>query len=141
MPANQVKRILILCTGNSCRSQMMEAYLKSFLQDRAEVYSAGIESHGLNPWAELIMEEDGFDISKNTSDKIEKYEHLTFDTLITVCDHAKEVCPTLPGVREQIQQSFEDPAKAHGTEDDVMAVFRRVRDEIKAFALEYSARF
>ena len=87
------------------------------------------------------MEEDGFDISKNTSDKIEKYEHLTFDTLITVCDHAKEVCPTLPGVREQIHQSFEDPAKAHGTEDDVMAVFRRVRDEIKAFALEYSARF
>lgn len=136
-----MKNILILCTGNSCRSQMMEAYLADFLKGKAKVYSAGVESHGLNPWAELIMEEDGYDISKNSSDAVDKYNHIQFDTLITVCDHAKEVCPTLPGVQEQIHQSFEDPAKAHGTEDDVMAVFRRVRDEIKAFALEYSKSF
>ncbi len=116
----------------------METYLQAFLEDRGEVQSAGVESHGLNPWAELIMEEDGFDISNQKSKTIDELDNLNFDTLITVCDHAQEVCPNLPGVKEQIHHSFEDPAKARGNEDDLMAVFRRVRDEIKVFSADYA---
>ncbi len=127
------KKILVLCTGNSCRSQIAEGYLRHFARDRAEIYSAGIETHGLNPKAVATMEEDGIDISGHTSNHIDEYRALDFDFVITVCDHAKESCPYFPTKSEVVHYNFPDPAKAVGTGDEIRLAFKNVREEIKKY--------
>jgi arsenate reductase (thioredoxin) len=127
---NNKKRVLILCTGNSCRSQIAEGYLKKLKSDW-DVYSAGIVAKGLNPFAVKIMAEDGIDISSQTSASVEKYINESFDYVITVCDHAKETCPVFLNAKEMLHWSFDDPADADGSTEEIMALFRRVRDQIK----------
>lgn len=132
-----MKKILVLCTGNSCRSQMVEGYLRQFGDDNYEIYSAGIETHGLNPRAVMVMAEDGIDISNHQSNNVEEYLDINFDFIITVCDHAKENCPYIPGDAIRMHQNFSDPAKAVGSEHKILDKFRAVRNQIK----KYSARF
>jgi arsenate reductase (thioredoxin) len=127
------KRILILCTGNSCRSQIAEGYVRHFFGDRVDVYSAGVETHGVNPRAVAVMREDGIDISSHTSDHVDKYLDINFDYIFTVCDHASERCPFFPGNAKRIHHNFPDPAKATGTEEEIMKRFREVRDEISEY--------
>ena len=132
-----MKRILVLCTGNSCRSQIAHGYLELYAKDKAEVYSAGIETHGVNPKAIAVMKEDGIDISSHTCNNINEYRKINFDYVITVCDNAKEQCPVFPSTAKQFHQNFTDPAKATGTEEEIMQQFRSVRDEIKKFSKEF----
>ena len=132
-----MKKILVLCTGNSCRSQMTEGYLKVLAGDRAEVFSAGIEAHGLNPRAIASMKEDGIDISYHTSNMVEEYANIDFDFVITVCDNAKERCPIFPTKARKFHQDFLDPAKAKGTEKEVRVVFNQVREEIKRYCQRF----
>jgi arsenate reductase len=132
-----MKRILVLCTGNSCRSQIAEGYLRHFAAGRAQVYSAGIETHGVNPKAVATMKADGIDISKHTSNNIDEYRDIEFDYVITVCDHAKEVCPFFPSGAEKFHYNFPDPAKAKGTEAEVTAQFDSVRDMIKQYSQQF----
>ena len=132
-----MKKILILCTGNSCRSQIAEGYLKHFAGDKAVVYSAGVETHGVNPGAIAAMKEDGIDISHHTSNHVEEYRRIDFDYIITVCDNARERCPVFPSTAKQFHQNFPDPAKATGSEAEIKESFRRVRNMIK----EYTATF
>jgi len=132
-----MKKILVLCTGNSCRSQIAEGYLKHFAQGKADVYSAGVETHGVNPRAVTTMKEDGIDISGHTSNNIDEYRDIDFNYVITVCDNAKERCPFFPSKAEKFHHNFSDPAKAQGSEDEIMEQFRKVRQEIK----EYSQNF
>ncbi|MGQ2984167.1 arsenate reductase ArsC [Flavobacterium sp.] len=129
----EVKKILVLCTGNSCRSQIAEGYLRHFTGEKAEIYSAGIETHGVNPKAIVVMNEDGVDIWHHTSNHVDEYSHIAFDYVITVCDNAKESCPFFPGKAEKFHYDFPDPAKAKGTEEDILNEFRRVRDMIKGY--------
>lgn len=126
-------RILVLCTGNSCRSQMAHGYLNFFADGNAEIFSAGVETHGVNPKAIEVMAADGIDISKHTSNNIDEYAHIDFDYVITVCDHAKARCPFFPSKAQKFHQNFPDPAKATGTNTAVMAAFLAVRDQIKAY--------
>ncbi len=128
-----MKKILVLCTGNSCRSQIAEGYLRFFAGDRASVYSAGVETHGVNPKAVSTMAEDGIDISGQTSNNINEYMGLDFDFVITVCDNARERCPYFPTNAKKFHQNFPDPAKAVGTEAEVSGQFRVVRDMIKSY--------
>jgi arsenate reductase len=132
------KRILILCTGNSCRSQMAEGFLKSF-DKNLEVYSAGTKpAEKVNPSAVKAMKEIGIDISKGISENVDKYLSQSFDYVITVCDNAKETCPVFMGnVKHRLHIGFDDPADAVGTEEEVMPVYRRVRDEIKRDFYEF----
>jgi len=132
-----MKKILVLCTGNSCRSQIAEGYLRHFAGDEAEVYSAGIETHGVNPKAIEIMKRDGIDISGHTSNNIDEYTGIDFDYLITVCDNAKESCPYFPTSAVKFHYNFPDPAKATGTEEDVMEQFREVREMIRKYAQNF----
>ena len=132
-----MKKILVLCTGNSCRSQIAEGYLRYFAGGRAEVYSAGVETHGVNPRAIAIMAEDGLDISGHTSNHVDEYADVDFDFVITVCDNARERCPYFPTRAEKLHQNFPDPAKATGTEEEVMAEFRRVREMVKNYAKDF----
>jgi arsenate reductase len=127
------KKILVLCTGNSCRSQIAEAYLRHFFSDNAEIYSAGIETHGVNPRAIATMKENGIDISNHTSNHVDEYQNIDFDIVLTVCDNAKERCPFFPTTAKQIHQNFPDPAKATGTEEEILMEFRRVRQMIKEY--------
>lgn len=127
------KNILVLCTGNSCRSQLAEGYLRYFHGDKANIYSAGVETHGVNPRAIATMLEDGIDISQHTSNHVDEYLHIPFDLIVTVCDHASERCPIFPSSAKRIHNNFPDPAKATGSEDEIMAEFRKVREQIKAF--------
>jgi arsenate reductase len=129
------KNVLVLCTGNSCRSQLLHGYLTHLLAaDAATVYSAGVETHGLNPRAVQVMREDGVDISHHTSNHEEEYAAVPFDYVITVCDHANEVCPVFPSTARKLHHNFPDPAKATGIEEQVLTQFRLVRDQIKAYA-------
>lgn len=130
-------RILVLCTGNSCRSQMAEGYLRHLAGGRAEVYSAGIEAHGLNPRAVAVMAEDGIDISGHRSELLDAYHDLPFDHVITVCDSARERCPWFPSTAEQHHRDFPDPAKATGSEEEIRTAFKEVRDGIKAWCREF----
>jgi arsenate reductase len=127
------KKILVLCTGNSCRSQIAEGYLRYFLGDKAEIYSAGIETHGVNPKAIAIMKEDGIDISGHTSNLIDEYQNLDFDFVITVCDNARESCPFFVTQAQKRHQNFPDPAKKVGTEEEIWQEFRLVRQMIKEY--------
>lgn len=131
------RKILILCTGNSCRSQIAEGYLKYFAGNKAEVYSAGIETHGVNPQAIEIMKEDDIDISKHTSNNVNEYSDIDFDYIITVCDNAKERCPYFPTKAKKFHYDFPDPAKATGTEQQIMKQFRDVRNLIKQYCQEF----
>lgn len=132
-----MKKILVLCTGNSCRSQIAEGYLRHFSKGRAEVYSAGIETHGVNPKAVEVMKEDGMDISGHTSNHVDEYSAVDFDYVITVCDNAKENCPFFPSKAQRFHYNFPDPAKMQGTDAEVMNEFRSVRQMIK----DYSENF
>ena len=125
-------KILILCTGNSCRSQMAHGFLQSFDQS-LEVYSAGTEASGkVNPKAILVMKEIGYDISHHTSDKLDQYLDREWDYVITVCGGANENCPAFLGkVKKRLHFGFEDPSEAIGNEDFIMSEFRRIRDSIK----------
>jgi len=132
------KKILILCTGNSCRSQMAEGLLKSF-DKNLEVYSAGTKpAEKVNPFAVKAMQEIGIDISEGKVENVDKYLSQSFDYVITVCDNAKETCPVFIGnVKHRLHIGFDDPADAVGTEEEVMPVYRRVRDEIKKDFYEF----
>ena len=126
--------ILVLCTGNSCRSQIAEGYLRLFAGNKATIYSAGIETHGVNPRAVKTMADDGIDISHHTSNNAAEYAGIAFDYVITVCDNANENCPFFATRGKRIHQNFPDPAKATGTEEEIMNEFRQVREMIKEFA-------
>jgi arsenate reductase len=132
-----MKKILVLCTGNSCRSQMAEGYLRHFAGDRAQVYSAGVETHGVNPRAIAIMKEDGIDISGHTSNHMDEYRDVDFDLVITVCDNAKERCPWFPTSAKKFHHNFPDPAKATGTEEEIMRSFRSTRDQIRDYCRDF----
>ena len=132
-----MKNILVLCTGNSCRSQLAEGYLRHFVGDRAEVYSAGVETHGVNPRAIKTMKEDGIDISGHTSNNILEYTDVEFDYVITVCDNAKERCPYFPSKAQKFHYNFPDPAKATGTEAEIEKAFNEVRDMIKVYCTNF----
>jgi arsenate reductase len=132
-----MKNILVLCTGNSCRSQIAEGYLKHFANGRGQIFSAGIETHGLNPMAVKVMAEDHLDISGHTSNHVDEYANITFDYVITVCDNVKEACPYFPGTVQQTHHSFPDPAKASGKAEEIHEEFIRVRDQIKVFAADF----
>ena len=128
-----MKNILVLCTGNSCRSQIAEGYLRYFAGDKARIFSAGIETHGVNPKAVATMKEDGIDISKHTSNNIDEYLNVDFDFVITVCDNAKENCPYFPTKAKKFHYNFPDPAKAIGTDEEITTQFRIVRKMIKTY--------
>ena len=129
-----MKRILVLCTGNSTRSQMAHGYLQQFVGDNAEVLSAGVETHGLNPRAVATMAADGIDISHHTSNHVDEYAHLPIDHVITVCDSAAGRCPIWIGKTNRLHHNFEDPSKITGPDEaSVMANYARIRDQIKAF--------
>lgn len=129
-----MKKILVLCTGNSCRSQIAEGYLKHFAGEKAAVYSAGVETHGVNPRAIAVMAEDGIDISNHTSNNVNEYQDVDFDFVITVCDNAKERCPYFPTNAIKFHHNFPDPAKAVGDEGQVRESFRSVREMIKTYS-------
>jgi arsenate reductase (thioredoxin) len=132
-----MKRILVLCTGNSCRSQIAEGYLRYFAGDKAVVYSAGVETHGVNPRAVATMQEDGIDISGHTSNNLNEYLDMDFDYVITVCDHAKDRCPVFPSRAHQFHYNFPDPAKATGSEAEIREQFRLVREQIKTYSRNF----
>ncbi len=133
--------VLVLCTGNSCRSQIAEGYLRHFAGNKATVYSAGVETHGVNPKAVAVMKEDGIDISGHTSNNVDEYSHIAFDYVITVCDNAKERCPFFPTQAKRLHQNFPDPAKAAGTDEQVINEFRRVRNMIKAYCKQFTEQY
>ena len=129
-------KILFLCTGNSCRSQMAEGWARALKRATIEPYSAGIETHGMNPDAIKVMGEAGVDISGQHSKLLAELAGVVFDVVVTVCGHANEQCPWFPGKTRVVHVGFEDPpalAKACRTEEEKLAVYRRVRDEIRAF--------
>lgn len=129
-------RILFLCTGNSCRSQMAEGWARHLKSDIIQPYSAGIETHGLNPIAVRVMAEAGVDISRHRSKHVNELEGIEFDYVITVCGHANENCPVFPGKAKIIHVGFDDPpklAQAAETEEEKLEAYRRIRDEIRAY--------
>ena len=125
-----MKKTLVLCTGNSCRSQMVEGFLDHM---GCDVKSGGIESHGINPYAVKVMQEIGIDISRNKSKEVNMFNLGEFDILITVCDHAKETCPNVTSIKKKIHKSFIDPTKFIGSENEKLQLFRKVRNEINIF--------
>ncbi len=128
-------KLLFLCTGNSCRSQMAEGWARHLRADTLEPYSAGIEPHGLDPRAMQVMAEAGIDISRQRSKHVEELKAVPFDYVVTVCDHAHESCPLFPGRTKVVHVGFDDPprlARAAKTEQEALGHYRRVRDEIRA---------
>jgi arsenate reductase (thioredoxin) len=139
--AKPMRKILFLCTGNSCRSQMAEGWACCLKGDRIEAYSAGIEAHGLNPDAVRVMAEAGVDISGHRSKLASELRDVDFDYVVTVCGHANESCPVFPGKAKIIHVGFDDPPRLAAnatTEDERLAPYRRVRDEIRAFIETHS---
>ena len=131
------KKILVLCTANSCRSQIAHGYLNSFGGNNVEVYSAGVRSDGVNPRAVAIMKEDGVDISHHTSNHVDEYKDIEFDFVITVCNNAKESCPYVPAKVKILDHDFPDPATATGPEEHIMEQFRLVRDLIRRYTRNF----
>jgi len=131
-----MKKVLFLCTGNSCRSQMAEGWARYLYGDRLDVYSAGTDPHGVDPRAVKVMTEAGVDISQSTSNHLDEYVNTSFDLVVTVCDSARESCPVFPGEGSNIHRSFDDPPfliqEAHN-EEEALVAYRRVRDEIRDF--------
>jgi arsenate reductase len=132
-----MKNILVLCTGNSCRSQIAHGFLAAMTAGKAHVYSAGVETHGVNPKAIATMKEIGIDISHHSSNNITEYFGVNFDYVITVCDNAKERCPYFPTKAIKLHYNFPDPAKAIGTEDEINKQFRSVRTMIKTYCEKF----
>lgn len=132
------QRVLILCTGNSARSQMAEGLLRDLAGDKFDVESAGTIASFVRPQAIEAMREVGIDISGHRSKSLDEFRDQEFDYVITVCDNAAENCPVFPGRAERIHWSFDDPADASGTDDEKLAVFRRVREEISARLREFA---
>jgi arsenate reductase len=128
-----MKNILVLCTGNSCRSQMAHGYLKHFASTDTIIYSAGVETHGLNSGAVAAMAEDGIDISGHTSNHVDEYAGIDFHLILTVCDHARERCPVFPSKAEKVHINFPDPSRFTGSEEEKKMEFRRVRNIIREF--------
>ncbi len=129
-------KVLFLCTGNSCRSQMAEGWTRHLKGDRIEAYSAGLEARGLDPRAIAVMAEAGVDISQQRSKHLKEVLSIPFDYVITVCDHARQSCPFFPGRAKRVHVGFADPpelARTARNEEEALAVYRRVRDEIRAF--------
>ena len=129
-------KVLFLCTGNACRSQMAEGWARALKGDVVEAYSAGIETHGLNPNAVKVMAEAGVDISGHTSKNVAALLDVPFDYVVTVCGHANENCPVFPGAAKVVHVGFDDPpalARQAEGEEEKLACYRRVRDEIRAF--------
>ncbi|HIJ52653.1 MAG TPA: arsenate reductase ArsC [Planctomycetes bacterium] len=126
-------KVLFLCTGNSCRSQIAEGWARHLKSDVMEAYSAGIRPIGVNPKTIKVMAEAGVDISDHTSKGVDELVGINFDYVVTVCDNAREQCPIFPGRTRHVHKSFDDPYFATGSEEEIMAVFRRVRDDIRAF--------
>lgn len=136
-----MKNILVLCTGNSCRSQMAHGYLQYFAGEKAKVYSAGVETHGVNPRAIAVMKEDGIDISSHTSNHADEYQNIPFNFVITVCDHAREVCPYFPTHAKKFHHNFSDPSKlVSDDENEIMNAFRATREEIKKYCRDFLIR-
>jgi|TARA_B110000263_G_scaffold45018_1_gene36960 arsenate reductase len=134
-----MKNILILCTGNSCRSQIADGYFSKILKNKATVYSAGIEAHGLNKYVVETMQRDKIDISNNTSNKVEEYFEINFDFIITVCDHANENCPFFPSKNAiKIHHNFFDPSKINNSKD---LDFDKCRNKIKEFAINFCEKY
>ncbi len=132
-----MKKILFLCTGNSCRSQMGEGFMRHMAGNKFEVFSAGVEPTEVNPYAIKVMAETGIDISSHKSKSVNEFLQQEFNYVITVCDHAKQVCPVFPGQYERIHWDIEDPAHAEGSEQEKLAFFRKIRDEIKEKCLKF----
>jgi arsenate reductase len=133
------KNVLVLCTGNFCRSQLLHGYLAQTLGDQATVYSAGIETHGVNPRAIQVMREDGVDISHHTSNHVDEFAAVPFDYVITVCDNANEACPVFPSSAVRLHHNFPDPAKA--TPSEILNQFRAVREQVKAYAQSFTRQY
>ncbi len=136
------KRVLFLCTGNSCRSQMAEGWVKKLKSDSLEAYSAGVEPHGMNPRAVKVMAESGVDISGHHSKHVDELKAVPFDYVVTVCDHANEMCPVFPGRAKRVHVGFDDPprfANEARSEEEALGHYRRVRDEIRAFVERFPA--
>ena len=132
------KRVLILCTGDSCRSQMAESLWRQLGGDQWEAFSAGSKPTGcIHPLAVEAMAHIGIDITRQTSKHVDEFAKTAFDLVVTVCDGAKETCPTLPGAKQTLRWPFEDPAQASGAAAEKLAVFQRVRDEIRTRIAEY----
>lgn len=129
-------KVLFLCTGNSCRSQIAEGWANHLKSDMIEAYSAGIRPIGVNPKTTEVMAEAGVDISDHTSKHIDDLVGIDFDYVVTVCDNAREQCPVFPGRAKLVHKAFDDPYFATGSEEEIMAEFRRVRDQIKDFIEE-----
>lgn len=127
-------RVLFLCTGNSARSQMAEAFLKKYGADKFEVFSAGFEPQGINPYTQMVMAEKGFDLEGQYSKGVQEYlGKMTLDYLITVCNKAEKDCPIVfPGVRQRLFWPFEDPAAQQGSANEKLEKFRQIRDQIEA---------
>jgi len=136
--ASQKRRVLFVCTHNSARSQLAEGLMNALLGDRYEASSAGTEPSEVNPRAASVLLELGIDISHHRSQHVDEFRGQEFDYVVTVCDHARETCPVLPGGKELIHRSFVDPSSAPGTERERQAAFRRIRDEIRDWiAIEF----
>jgi arsenate reductase len=135
---SEKKRVLILCTGNSARSQMAEGLLRYIADDRFEVFSAGVEPTSVRPQAIEAMSEIGIDIASQRSKSVDEFAGQEVDYVITVCDNARERCPIFPGRTKQMHWSFDDPAEASGSEEEIIAVYRRVRDEIDGRLREFT---
>lgn len=134
-----MKNVLVLCTGNSCRSQIAHGYLNSYCKEKAIIYSAGIEALGLNPIAIEVMKDDGVDISANSSNNVEEYMSINFDFILTVCNHAHENCPFFPSINAvRIHKNFIDPSTFDLSEEESINKFILVRDQIKEFCLNFA---
>jgi len=136
-------RILFLCTGNSCRSQMGEGWARHIYGDAVEVYSAGAAPHEIDPRAIKVMAEAGVDISEQTSNKVNEYLDISFDLVVTVCDSARESCPVFPGDGKTLHHSFDDPpflARDFQDEEEDLIIYRRIRDEIRDFVYSINPR-
>ena len=129
-------KVMFLCTGNSCRSQMAEGWARHLKWDSIEAYSAGVDPHGMNPDAVAVMKEAGVEIADQRSKHVDEVKHVPFDYVVTVCGHANETCPVFPGKTKVVHVGFDDPpklAKGAKSREEALAHYRRVRDEIKAF--------
>ncbi len=136
LPPNRRKKVLFLCTGNSCRSQMAEGWSRALMNDQIEAYSAGIETHGLNASAVTVMAEAGVDITTHYSKTLTDLRGVDFDVVFTVCDNANQTCPTFPASTRVLHTPFDDPPKLAanaGDETEKLECYRRVRDEIRQF--------
>lgn len=130
------KKVIFICTHNSARSQMAEGLLNFLYPEEYSAFSAGTHPAGVNKYAIQVMHETGIDISRHTSKSVNMFIDLSFDYVITVCDNAKEICPYFPNGKKSMHKSFEDPSSAEGSDEEILQVFRKVRDQIKDFILK-----